>query len=81
MGVFAGINAAHALAHSDADGTLVDRHNYHTFQPLFYQVSTGYLPPEEIGAAFRSVFRRQGNLTVREAVAGNDARSSPLTQF
>jgi NADH dehydrogenase len=68
-GGFAGINAAHALVHSDADVTLVDRHNYHTFQPLLYQVSTGYLPPEEVGAAFRSVFRRQANLTVRIAVA------------
>ena len=68
-GGFAGINAAHALAHSDADVTLLDRHNYHTFQPLLYQVSTGYLPPEEVGAAFRSVFRRQANLTVRVAVA------------
>ncbi|HEY5385583.1 MAG TPA: FAD-dependent oxidoreductase, partial [Acidimicrobiales bacterium] len=64
-GGFAGMNAAHALAHSDADLTLVDRHNYHTFQPLLYQVSTGYLPPEEVGAAFHSVFRRQANLTVR----------------
>ena len=68
-GGFAGINAAHALAHSDADVTLVDRHNYHTFQPLLYQVSTGYLPPEEVGVAFRSMFRRQANLTVRIAVA------------
>ncbi len=68
-GGFAGINAAHALGHSDADVTLVDRHNYHTFQPLLYQVSTGYLPPEEVGAALRSVFRRQTNLTVRVAVA------------
>ena len=59
-GGFAGINAAHALAHSDADVTLVDRHNYHTFQPLLYQVSTGYLPPEEVGVAFRSMFRGSG---------------------
>jgi len=68
-GGFAGMNAAQALARSDADVTLVDRHNYHTFQPLLYQVSTGYLPPEEVGAAFRSVFRRQANLTVLVAVA------------
>jgi NADH dehydrogenase len=70
-GGFAGLNAAQALAHSDADVTLVDRHNYHTFQPLLYQVSTGYLPPEEVGVAFRSVFRRQANLTVRVAVAAS----------
>ncbi len=68
-GGFAGMNAARALVHCDAAITLVDRHNYHTFQPLLYQVSTGYLPPEEVGAAFRSVFRRQANLTVRVAVA------------
>jgi NADH dehydrogenase len=66
-GGFAGLNAAHALARSDALVTLVDRHNYHTFQPLLYQVSTGYLPPEEVGAALRSVFRRQTNLTLRMA--------------
>jgi NADH dehydrogenase len=66
-GGFAGMNAAHALAHANVDVTLIDRHNYHTFQPLLYQVSTGYLPPEEVGAVFRSVFRRQSNLTVRVA--------------
>ena len=70
-GGFAGLNAAQALAHADADVTLVDRHNYHTFQPLLYQVSTGYLPPEEVGAAYRSVFRHQSNLTVRVAGAAS----------
>lgn len=67
-GGFAGINAAHALRHSPVDVTLVDKHNYHTFQPLLYQVSTGYLPAEEVGASLRSVFRRQANLTVRVAL-------------
>lgn len=62
---FAGLNAAHALRRVDADVTLLDKNNYHTFQPLLYQVSTGYLPPEEVGAALRAVFRRQTNLTVR----------------
>ena len=51
-GGFAGINAARALAHSDADVTLVDRNNYHTFQPLLYQVSTGYLPPKRWAPRF-----------------------------
>lgn len=68
-GGFAGTNAAHALRHADADVTLVDKHNYNTFQPLLYQVSTGYLPAEQVGTALRSVFRRQANLTVRVAVA------------
>jgi Pyridine nucleotide-disulphide oxidoreductase len=47
---FAGLNAAHALRRADADVTIVDGHDYHTFQPLLYQVSTGYLAPEEVGA-------------------------------
>jgi NADH dehydrogenase len=64
-GGFAGLNAAHALRRVDADITLLDKHNYHTFQPLLYQVSTAYLPPEAVGSALRAVFRRQSNLTVR----------------
>jgi NADH dehydrogenase len=70
-GGFAGMNAAHALRRSVAEVTLVDKNNYHTFQPLLYQVSTGYLPAEQVGAALRSVFRRQRNLTVRVAVAAS----------
>jgi NADH:quinone reductase (non-electrogenic) len=62
---FAGLNAARALRHADADVTIVDGHDYHTFHPLLYQVSTGYLAPEEVGAALRAVFRRQANVRVR----------------
>lgn len=62
---FAGLNAARALRHADADVTLVDDHDYHTFHPLLYQVSTGYLAPEEVGAALHAVFRQQPNVRVR----------------
>ena len=62
---FAGLNAAHAPRRADADVTIVDGHDYRTFQPLLYQVSTGYLAPEEVGAALRAVFRRQANVRVR----------------
>lgn len=62
---FAGINAAHALRGVDAAVIVLDRNNYHTFQPLLYQVSTGYLAAEEVGAALRTIFRRQSNVTVR----------------
>ena len=62
---FAGLNTAHALRRADTDVTIVDGHDYHTFQPLLYQVSTGYLGPEEVGAALRAVFRRQANVRVR----------------
>src|SRR6266513_3126346 len=61
----AGLNVARALRHADADVTIVDGHDYHTFQPLLYQVSTGYLAPEEVGTALRAVFRRQANVRVR----------------
>lgn len=62
---FAGLNAAHALRHADVDVMIVDKNNFHTFQPLLYQVSTGYLPAEQVGAALRSVFRGQKNASVR----------------
>ena len=62
---FAGLNAARALRRAGAQVTIVDGHGYHTFQPLLYQVSTGYLAPEEVGAALRVVFRRQPNVRVR----------------
>ena len=46
------------------DVTLVDRRNYHLFQPLLYQVATGSLSPGEIAAPLRSVFSRQKNVRV-----------------
>jgi 2-polyprenyl-6-methoxyphenol hydroxylase-like FAD-dependent oxidoreductase len=52
---FAGLNAAHALRRIDADVTLLDKNNYHTFQPLLYQVSTGYLPPRSRCRSSRSL--------------------------
>ncbi|HXT45827.1 MAG TPA: NAD(P)/FAD-dependent oxidoreductase [Pseudonocardiaceae bacterium] len=66
---FAGLNAAHALQRADADVTVLDKNNYHTFQPLLYQVSTGYLAAEEVGATVRTIFRRHPNVTVRMGAA------------
>src|SRR5262249_11856685 len=43
-GGFAGIAAAHALRHADAEVVLIDRRNHHIFQPLLYQVATAVLP-------------------------------------
>ena len=53
-----------ALARVDADVTLVDRHNYHLFQPLSYQVATGALSPGDIAMPLRHVFRRRRRVTV-----------------
>jgi NADH dehydrogenase len=60
-GGFGGLNAVRALAHADADVTVVDRTNHHLFQPLLYQVAAGILPPGLIAPALRSVIKKQAN--------------------
>lgn len=63
-GGFGGLNAAKALKHASVDVTLIDRRNFHLFQPLLYQVATGSLSPGEIAAPIRSILRRQQNTRV-----------------
>jgi NADH:ubiquinone reductase (H+-translocating) len=64
---FGGLKAARALAHAPVQVTLIDRNNYHLFQPLLYQVATAGITPEEIAYPVRSIFRRQRNLQFRLA--------------
>jgi NADH dehydrogenase len=54
-GGFAGLAAAHALRHADAEVVLIDRRNHHIFQPLLYQVATAVLSPAEIAAPIRQL--------------------------
>jgi len=63
-GGFAGLYAAKALNHAPVEVTLVDRRNFHLFQPLLYQVATGGLSPGEIALPLRVVLRRQRNTRV-----------------
>ena len=63
-GGFAGLYAAQALKHAPVDVTLLDRRNFHLFQPLMYQVATGSLSPGEIAAPLRSVLNKQKNTRV-----------------
>jgi NADH dehydrogenase len=63
-GGFAGLNAAKSLNRADVEITLIDRRNFHLFQPLLYQVATGALSPAEIAFPLRVIFRRQKNTTV-----------------
>jgi len=73
-GGFAGLSAARALARAPVDVTLIDRHNYHLFQPLLYQVATAALAPNTIAAPIRAILHRQANATVlMETVTGIDA--------
>src|SRR5947199_9573036 len=63
-GGFGGLRAARALRSAPVDVTLIDRRNYHLFQPLLYQVATGSLSPGQIAAPIRSVLSRQKNTRV-----------------
>ena len=63
-GGFGGLYAVQALKHSPVEITLLDRRNFHLFQPLLYQVATGSLSPGEIASPLRSVLRRQKNARV-----------------
>jgi NADH dehydrogenase len=64
---FGGLGVAEHLSHAPARITLIDRNNYHTFQPLLYQVATSLLNAEDVGAPVRSMFRHQENVTFRMA--------------
>src|ERR1700743_1019453 len=70
---FGGIEVAEQLAHVPVNVTLIDRHNYYTFQPLLYQVATSLLNAEDVGAPVRSMFRHQKNVAFEMAtVTGVD---------
>jgi NADH dehydrogenase len=66
-GGFGGIELIKQLRKVDVDITLVDKHNYHTFQPLLYQVASGGLGADSIGYPFRLIFRKQTNFRFRMA--------------
>ena len=63
-GGFGGLNAARALAGADVRVTLLDRHNYHLFQPLLYQVATASLSPGDVASPIRWILRHQSNVEV-----------------
>jgi NADH dehydrogenase len=78
-GGFAGIAAARALRHCEADVVLIDRRNHHIFQPLLYQVATAVLSPAEIAAPIRQLEAKQRNISVFLAeVTGVDVASRTI---
>lgn len=86
-GGFAGIGAARALKDADADVVLVDRHDYHTFQPLLYQLATDLLETDVVGHPLRDLFHDQPNIAVHQDVvtgvdlARREARFAELAPF
>jgi NADH:quinone reductase (non-electrogenic) len=85
-GGFGGIGAARKLhgADADVDITVIDQHDYHTFQPLLYQVATDLLEPSAVGHPLRDLFHDHPNATVHEAevtaidLAGREVRCEGL---
>jgi NADH dehydrogenase len=75
-GGFGGLQAATHLARAPVELTLVDRRNFHLFQPLTYQVATGALTPGEVAYPLRAIFKRRRNVHVQMAeVSGFDLES------
>ena len=73
---FGGLQAAESLSRAPVDVTIIDRHNYHCFQPLLYQVATAALSPADIAWPVRHILRSQKNCTVFMAeVTGIDAQA------
>jgi NADH:ubiquinone reductase (H+-translocating) len=71
---FGGLEAAKTLRRAPVEITLIDRQNYHCFQPLLYQVATAALSPADVAWPIRHILRRQENATVFMAeVTGIDA--------
>jgi NADH dehydrogenase len=66
-GGFAGVGAAQKLKDAEAEVVLVDRHDYHTFQPLLYQLATGLLETTAVGHSLRDLLERQENTSVHQA--------------
>ncbi|MGH2891759.1 MAG: NAD(P)/FAD-dependent oxidoreductase, partial [Solirubrobacteraceae bacterium] len=82
-GGFGGLNAIQALRRAPVEITLIDRRNFHLFQPLTYQVATGALSPGEVAYPLRAIFRSAQNVRVLLAdVTGFDleARQVLLSQ-
>jgi len=79
-GGFAGISLAKKLKNLDAQVVLIDKHNYHTFQPLLYQVSTSGLEPDSIAYPIRKVLKRLKNFHFRLAtVASIDTENNMVS--
>ncbi|MGH3733407.1 MAG: NAD(P)/FAD-dependent oxidoreductase [Acidimicrobiales bacterium] len=66
-GGFAGVSAVKALANQAVRVTLIDRHNFHTFMPLLYQVATAGLEPADVAYPIRTIFGHAKNVRVRHA--------------
>jgi NADH dehydrogenase len=70
-GGFAGVGAAQKLEDAEAEVVLIDRHDYHTFQPLLYQLATGLLETTAVGHSLRDLVGRQKNTSFHKGTVGS----------
>lgn len=78
-GGFAGVHVAKGLKHKGFQVVMLDRHNYHTFQPLLYQVATAGLEPDSIAGALRPLFENYKDFYFRMArVTGIDTANNKI---
>lgn len=78
-GGFGGLYAAQSLKHASVKITLIDKRNFHLFQPLLYQVATGGLSPANIAAPLRAILKEQRNISVKLGeVIGLDAKNKTI---
>ena len=83
-GGFAGVGAAQKLEKADAEVVVVDRHDYHTFQPLLYQLATGLLETTAVGHSLRDLLERQENTSIHKATVSAidlDAREATFAEI
>ncbi|PSK92190.1 NAD(P)/FAD-dependent oxidoreductase [Taibaiella chishuiensis] len=83
---FAGLQLARQLSRSAYDITLIDRYNYHQFQPLFYQVATARLEPSSISFPLRKIFQKKKNIHIRigevqEIISGENKVRTNIGDF
>ncbi|MGA2123674.1 MAG: NAD(P)/FAD-dependent oxidoreductase [Acidimicrobiales bacterium] len=79
-GGFAGVSAVKTLANQAVRVTLIDRHNFHTFMPLLYQVATAGLEPADVAYPIRTIFGHARNVRVRHArVSAVDRQNDTVT--
>ena len=78
-GGFAGVGAAQKLKDADADIVLVDRHDYHTFQPLLYQLATGLLETTAVGHSLRDLLEQENTSVHKATVSAIDLGAREVT--
>ena len=75
---FGGLSVVKGLRHAPVDVVLVEANNFHTFQPLLYQVATAGLGADDVAYAVRGIFRRQRNVEVQMDVMYDYRKNVPL---